>query len=63
LEARIVGQKITVILNGIKVHDGVVVDHATGGELDDNTDQPGPILIQGDHGQVGLRNLRIKPLN
>lgn len=63
VEARIVGQKITVILNGIKVHDGVVVDHATGGGLDDNTDQPGPILIQGDHGQVGFRNVQIKPLN
>lgn len=63
VEARIIGQKVTVILNGIKVHDGVTVDHATGGGLDDNTDQPGPILLQGDHGQVGFRNVRIKALN
>ena len=62
VEARIVGQKITVILNGIKVHDGVLVEHGTGGELDDNTNQPGPILLQGDHGQVGFRNVRIKAL-
>ena len=63
VEARIVGQKVTVILNGIKVHDGVLVEHGTGGELDDNTNQPGPILLQGDHGQVGFRNVRIKALN
>jgi hypothetical protein len=25
-------------------------------------DQPGPILLQGDHGAVGFRNIRIKAL-
>lgn len=63
VEARIVGQKITVILNGVKVHEGVLVEHGTGGQLDNNDDQPGPILLQGDHGQVGFRNIRIKSLN
>lgn len=63
VEARMVGQKITVILNGIKVHDNVVCDHGTGGQLDDNVNDPGPILLQGDHGAVGFRNIRIKSLN
>lgn len=62
-EARIVGNKVTVILNGVKVHDGVTVEHGTGGQLDDNDAQPGPILLQGDHGAVGFRNIRIKRLN
>ena len=61
-EVTIVGQKITAILNGVKTHDGVECPKGTGGQLDDNVDQPGPILLQGDHGAVGFRNLRIKVL-
>lgn len=61
-EVKIVGQKVTVMLNGVTIHDNVDVPKATGGQLDDNLDQPGPILLQGDHGAVGFRNLRIKKL-
>ncbi len=62
IEAKIVGQKITVVLNGVKVHDQVLCERGTGSQLDDNVDQPGPILLQGDHGSVAFRNLRIKKL-
>ena len=57
------GDQITVFLNGVKVHDQVEVKKATGGELDGKLDQPGPILLQGDHGAVAFRNLRIKVLD
>ena len=63
IEATMIGNKISVILNGVKVHDNVVCDHGTGSQLDDNVDQPGPILLQGDHGEVAFRNVRIKRLN
>ena len=61
-EVRIVGQRITVILNGVKIHDNVECPRATGGQLDDKLDQPGPILLQGDHGAIGFRNIRIRKL-
>ena len=61
-EVQIVGQKISVILNGVKIHDQVDCPSGTGSQLDDNIDQPGPILLQGDHGSVGFRNIRIKTL-
>jgi hypothetical protein len=62
VEATIIGNKITVIQNGVKIHDNVEVTKGTGGELDNNHDQPGPIFLQGDHGTVSFRNLRIKEL-
>jgi hypothetical protein len=54
---------VTVILNGVKVHDNQLVDRPTGGELDGDVKQPGPIMLQGDHGAVAFRNLRIKVLS
>lgn len=62
LEATIVGEKITVVLNGVKVHDQVVSARATGGQLDEMVGEPGPIMLQGDHGSIRFRNLSLKPL-
>jgi hypothetical protein len=61
-EASIIGNKITVVMNGVKIHDNVECNKPTGGELDGNVDQPGPILLQGDHGTVWFRNILIKEL-
>ncbi|MCX7872741.1 MAG: DUF1080 domain-containing protein [Verrucomicrobiae bacterium] len=62
VEATIIGNKVTVILNGQKIHDNVEVPAPTGGELDRNVDEPGPIMLQGDHGAVAFRNIKIKEL-
>ena len=61
-EVRIHGQKISVVLNGVTIHDQVECPRGTGGHLDENLDQPGPLLLQGDHGSVAFRNVRIKAL-
>jgi hypothetical protein len=62
VEATIIGDRITVTLNGVKIHDNVKCDRPTGGEIDRRLNQPGPIFLQGDHGTVSFRNLRIKEL-
>lgn len=62
VEATMVGNKITVTLNGVKIHDNVECNQATGSEIDRNVTEPGPIFLQGDHGTVSFRNLRIKEL-
>ncbi len=54
--------RVTVFLNGVKVHDAVEVNKATGSELDADLDQPGSIMLQGDHGAISFRNIRIKAL-
>jgi len=61
-EATIIGNKISLTLNGVKVHDNVECTKATGSEIDNKIDQPGPIFLQGDHGNISFRNIRIKEL-
>src|SRR3954466_13149579 len=62
VEATMVGNKITVTLNGKKIHDQVECDKATGSELDKDVPQPGPFFIQGDHGVVSFRKVEVKEL-
>ena len=62
VEATIVDNKITVVLNGKKIHDSVACDVPTGSEIDRKVKEPGPIFLQGDHGTVSFRNMRIKEL-
>ena len=61
-EATMIGNKVTVILNGVKIHDNVTVERATGSELDNKVNEPGPFFLQGDHGVVSFRNIRVKEL-
>jgi len=53
---------ISVELNGVKIHDNVEVPLPTGGPLEDNEKPTGPLMIQGDHGPVALRNISYKPM-
>lgn len=61
-EATIIGNRITVIMNGVKIHDNVQCNKATGSEIDNKVTEPGPIFLQGDHGTVAFRNIRVKEL-
>jgi hypothetical protein len=62
VEATMIGDKVTVTLNGKKIHDNVTVERATGSEIDKNVNEPGPFFLQGDHGTVSFRNIRVKEL-
>jgi uncharacterized protein len=63
VEATMRGDKVTVVLNGTKIHDEVKIERATGGELDKNLGDPGAIMLQGDHGSVAFRRIRVKTLD
>lgn len=62
LEATLVGRRVTVVLNGKKIIDNQVIEGPTGGALDDREEEPGPLMLQGDHGPVEYRNITITPL-
>jgi hypothetical protein len=57
----LVGRRVTVIANGKKVIADQVIPGITGGALNSKEGEPGPILIQGDHGPVEYRNIVITP--
>ena len=58
----IVGNRVTVTLNGQKVHDNAEIQAITGGALDADELAPGPILIQGDHTKIWFRKLTVTPI-
>lgn len=56
----LVGRNVTVIHDGILTIDHKEIPGITGGALDANEGEPGPIYIQGDHtGGLKFRNIRI----
>jgi hypothetical protein len=62
MEATLVGNRVTVSLNGKKVHDNAVIEGLTGGALDANELEPGPIMVQGDHERVWFRKVTVIPI-
>ncbi len=52
----------TVVLNGTMVVDNVLIEGITGGALDSHESKPGPIMLQGDHGHIEIRNVVLTPL-
>lgn len=62
MEAIVAGNRVTVTLNGQRVHDNTVILGVTGGMLDNDELSPGPIMIQGDHRAVWIRKLVVTPI-
>ena len=56
------GMNLTVFLNEVKIHDNVTIKGPTGGHLGDDNPPKGPLMLQGDHGPVQFRNIRIREL-
>jgi hypothetical protein len=60
-EITLVGRHVTIVHNGIEVISNRPIPGITGGSLDSNEGDPGPIMIQGDHGPVEFRKFVITP--
>jgi hypothetical protein len=57
----LVGRTVSVTANGKTVICNQVIPGITGGAINSKEEEPGPILIQGDHGPVEFRNIVITP--
>jgi hypothetical protein len=59
MDVTLVGRMITYDLNGTTIICNREIPGITGGALDSTEAEPGPLLIQGDHGPVDYRNIVI----
>ncbi len=57
----LIGRMVTIVANGKTVITNQEIPGITGGALDSNEGEPGPLYIQGDHGAVEYRNMVITP--
>ena len=51
----LIGRRVTIEANGKTIIDGQNIAGMTGGALDNHEAEPGPIMLQGDHGPGCLR--------
>src|SRR5262245_54896601 len=61
MDVTLVGRMLTYTLNGTNVICNREIPGITGGALDSVEADPGPLLLQGDHGPVDYRNIVITP--
>jgi hypothetical protein len=61
VEITLAGRIVTITVNGEPVIERQAIPGITGGALDSEEAQPGPIMIQGDHGPVEFRELSLTP--
>ncbi|MDH5379395.1 MAG: DUF1080 domain-containing protein, partial [Cyclobacteriaceae bacterium] len=48
-----------VDLNGYRIHENIELTGPTGGPVSEKEVEQGPLMIQGDHGPVAFRNIKI----
>ena len=55
-----IGLRITVIANGKTVINDQIIPGTTVGAIGSKEDNPRPLMLQGDHAIVSLRNITIQ---
>lgn len=55
------GRRVTVVLNGRTIISNASIPGITGGALDSHEGEPGPLMLQGDHGKIAFRKIVITP--
>jgi hypothetical protein len=61
-DVTLLGRWVTVVLNGRTVIDNKEIPGITGGALHSREGEPGPLMLQGDHGDVFFRKLVLTPV-
>lgn len=57
----LVGRKLNVVFNGVTIIEKAEIPGITGGAIDSNEGESGPIMLQGDHEKIYFRNIVITP--
>jgi hypothetical protein len=57
----LVGRRVTVVLNGTTIIRDMEIPGITGGAIDSREGDPGPLMLQGDHGRIEFRKVTVTP--
>lgn len=57
----LIGRMVSVVANGKQIICNQEIPGITGGALNSREGEPGPLLLQGDHGPIEFRNITITP--
>lgn len=60
-DVTLVGRMVTLVANGKTVICNHEIPGITGGAINSKEGEPGPLLLQGDHGPIEYRNIVITP--
>jgi len=60
-DVTLAGRLVTVVLNGKTIISEAEIPGITGAALDSREGEPGPLLLQGDHGPIEFRGMTIAP--
>jgi hypothetical protein len=55
----LIGRMLTLVANGVPVITNQEIPGITGGALDSKEGEPGPFQLQGDHGPIEFRNIKV----
>jgi len=58
----LIGQRVSIVANGKAIITDQIIPGITGGALDSKEGEPGPIMLQGDHGPIDFRNIVVTPI-
>jgi hypothetical protein len=61
MEITLVGSLLSVVFNGVEIITNQPIPGITGGALDSREGEPGPLMVQGDHGPITFRKIEITP--
>tara|TARA_R110002020_G_scaffold445961_1_gene657947 strand:+ start:19763 stop:20635 length:873 start_codon:yes stop_codon:yes gene_type:complete len=59
----LIGRRVSIVANGVPVITDQIIPGITGGAIDSREGEPGPFLIQGDHGPIEFRNIVVTPVS
>ncbi len=57
----LIGRRVTIVANGKTIIQNQNIPGITGGALDSKEGEPGPFMIQGDHGPISFRKFVVTP--
>jgi hypothetical protein len=63
VDITLAGNMVTIVLNGTNIIDNKEIEGLTAIAMDPNEGEPGPIVLQGDHGPVEFRKITLTPLS